>query len=148
MARVTIPAEVERRVRQAARNRCGYCLSEQQYLLARLTIEHIKPRSQFQVNDPHMHDEENLWLSCHSCNGHKSDKTFAVDPSTKALVPIFNPRTQEWKEHFKWSQDGLTVIGLTDVGRAAVSALKLDSDPEALIVRANWISAGWHPPTA
>lgn len=39
-----IPADVERRVRAAARNRCGYCLSPQHLVMARLEIEHIYPR--------------------------------------------------------------------------------------------------------
>jgi hypothetical protein len=43
MARRAIPAETDRRVRQAARNRCGYCLSPQHLVMARLEIEHILP---------------------------------------------------------------------------------------------------------
>jgi hypothetical protein len=43
MARTYIPVEVERRVRAAARNRCGYCLSPQRLVMARLEIEHIIP---------------------------------------------------------------------------------------------------------
>jgi AhpD family alkylhydroperoxidase len=45
MARNYIPVEVERRVRAAARNRCGYCLSPQHLVMARLEIEHIIPDS-------------------------------------------------------------------------------------------------------
>jgi hypothetical protein len=35
---------VRKRVRQAARDRCGYCLSHQRYLLGPLEIEHFVPR--------------------------------------------------------------------------------------------------------
>ncbi|MEC4819046.1 MAG: hypothetical protein SAK29_38095 [Scytonema sp. PMC 1069.18] len=42
MARGYIPVEVERRVRSTARNRCGYCLSPQHLVMARLEIERIK----------------------------------------------------------------------------------------------------------
>jgi hypothetical protein len=45
MVRVYIPVAVERSIRAAARNRCGYCLSPQHLLMARLEIEHIVPRS-------------------------------------------------------------------------------------------------------
>jgi hypothetical protein len=45
MARSHIPLEVERRVRLAAKNRCGYCLSPQHLVMARLEIEHIVPVS-------------------------------------------------------------------------------------------------------
>jgi hypothetical protein len=141
-----IPVDVERRVREAARNRCGYCLSPQHLVMARLEIEHIVPRSAFEQDDPHADDETNLWLACPICNGHKSNKTRAVDPDTEESVPLFNPRTQVWSEHFRWSDDGIRIIGLTSTGRATVGALHLADDPDALQVRANWVIAGWHPP--
>ena len=146
MARVPISPELERRVREAAKHRCGYCLSQQQYMMAKLTIEHIIPRSTFAPDDPAMHAETNLWLSCGFCNGHKSDKTQGVDPMTGETAALFNPRTQVWADHFRWSEDGLRVVGLTATGRATVVALHLDNDPDALTVRANWVSVGWHPP--
>ena len=43
MPRDDIPAEVEWHVRQAARHCCGYCLSPQRLVIARLEIEHIIP---------------------------------------------------------------------------------------------------------
>lgn len=64
MPRNPILSEVEQRVRASARYRCGYCQSQQQYTMAKLTIEHIIPRSVFAADDPKKHAEENLWLSC------------------------------------------------------------------------------------
>jgi hypothetical protein len=43
MARIYIRVEIDRRVRHAARNRCGYCLSPQHLVMAHLQIEHIIP---------------------------------------------------------------------------------------------------------
>jgi hypothetical protein len=114
--------------------------------MARLEIEHIVPRAAFTPDDPAADDESNLWLACPICNGHKSDKTAATDPETGEMVPLFNPRTQRWSAHFHWSEDGIRVIGLTATGRATVVVLHLADDPEALRVRANWVSVGWHPP--
>jgi hypothetical protein len=141
MAGVYIAAEIERRVREAARDRCGYCLSPQHLVMARLQIEHIIPRSKNGTED-----ESNLWLSCPLCNSHKSDRTHAVDPETGATVALFNPRLQHWLEHFRWSDDGLRILGTTPIGRATVLALHLSDDPDALLVRSYWVSAGWHPP--
>jgi len=141
MARIRIPPDVESRVRAAARNRCGYCLGPQHLVMARLEIEHIVPRSQGRSND-----ESNLWLACPLCNRYKGNKTTAVDPETGEEVPLFNPRTQVWSEHFHWSEDGLCIIGLTPIGRATVATLRLSDDPDALEVRSYWILAGWHPP--
>ena len=140
--RRAIPANVDRRVRALARNRCGYCLSPQHLVMARLEIEHIIPLAKSGSDE-----EANLWLACPICNSHKSDKIEATDPDTGDLVPLFNPRTQSWHEHIMWSDDGLRILGKTSTGRATVVTLRLDDDPDALTVRSFWILAGWHPPT-
>ncbi|MGK7873792.1 MAG: HNH endonuclease [Xenococcaceae cyanobacterium] len=141
MARTYIRVEIERRVRAAAGNRCGYCLSPQHLVMARLEIEHIIPISKGGSND-----ESNLWLACPICNRYKSDKTTVVDPETGETVGLFNPRTQVWFEHFQWTEDGLRIVGKTPIGRATVAALHLSDDPDALEVRSYWVMAGWHPP--
>jgi hypothetical protein len=109
--------------------------------MARLEIEHIMPRAKGGTSE-----ESNLWLSCPLCNRFKSDRSEAVDPETGQTVPLFNPRLQNWFEHFKWTVDGLRILGLTAVGRATVAALNLSTDPDAVAVRSYWVLAGWHPP--
>jgi hypothetical protein len=141
MVRVYVPVDLARRVREAARDRCGYCLSPQHLILGRLQIEHLVPRAKGGATE-----EANLWLSCPLCNNFKGDRTQASDPETGETCPLFNPRTQSWAEHFRWSDDGLRIIGLTPVGRATVEALHLSDDPDAVTVRSYWILAGWHPP--
>jgi hypothetical protein len=141
MGRAYIPVETERRVRAAARNRCGYCLSPQHLVMARLEIEHIIPIAKGGANH-----ESNLWLSCPLCNRSKGDRTEAQDPESGETVPLFNPRLQAWFEHFRWADDGLRIVGLTPIGRATVAALHLSDDPDALEVRSYWLLAGWHPP--
>jgi hypothetical protein len=141
MPRDYLPVDLVRRVREAARHRCGYCLSPQRLIMARLEVEHIIPRAKGGSDD-----ESNLWLSCPLCNRHKSDRTHAIDPETSVEVALFHPRQQRWSNHFRWSLDGLRILGLTPTGRATVEALHLDNDPDALVVRSYWVLAGWHPP--
>lgn len=86
MPRSSIPQEIIRRVRQSARNRCGYCLSPQQLVMARLEIEHIVPLSKGGTDD-----ESNLWLACPISKRYKSDKISAVDPLTGENLALFNP---------------------------------------------------------
>jgi hypothetical protein len=43
MSRPRIPEEVCERVRKQAGNRCGYCLSRQEYVWGTLEVEHIIP---------------------------------------------------------------------------------------------------------
>jgi hypothetical protein len=109
--------------------------------MARLELEHIIPLAKGGSDD-----EENLWLACPICNGHKSDKIDAADPETGERAPLFNPRTQVWSEHFTWTDDGLRIVGKTPAGRATVIALRLSDDPDAILVRSYWVLAGWHPP--
>ena len=109
--------------------------------MAPLEIEHIIPLAQGGTNV-----ETNLWLACPLCNSYKSDKTTGIDPATGQTKPLFNPRTQRWSEHFRWSEDGIRIIGLTPTGRATVTVLQFNDNPYALAVRANWVLAGWHPP--
>ena len=81
MARPYIPIEVERRVRVTGRNRCGYCLSPQHLVMARLEIEHIIPLAKKGSNN-----ESNLWLACPLCNRYKSDKMTGIDPETGEIT--------------------------------------------------------------
>lgn len=128
------------RVRAAAGHRCGYCLAPQRYVLQVLEIEHIIPSAKGGTTA-----EENLWLACRLCNNAKGIKTQWLDPATNRRVALFNPRTQQWRIHFMWSEDSVRVIGRTACGRATVEALNLNNEI-ALAVRQNWIRAGWHPP--
>lgn len=136
----TIPDALRARVRAQAGNRCGYCLARQEYVPWTLEVDHIVPKSKGGTDD-----EENLWLACHSCNLFKSDQTHARDPLTGRRVGLFNPRRQQWKQHFRWSDGGVFIIGRTACGRATVVALNLNN-LVAVTVRRNWIAAGWHPP--
>jgi hypothetical protein len=129
-----------RRVRERAGHRCEYCLSHQDYVLGRLQIDHIQP-----VAKGGLDDEENLCLACELCNQYKWTKTHGRDPDTGQEVVLFHPRRQRWSDHFAWRAEGAEITGLTPCGRATVSALSLNNQL-AVIVRRNWIKAGWHPP--
>src|SRR5690606_25016532 len=121
-------------------DRCGYCLSPQKLVLGQLEIEHLIPRALGGKDE-----EDNLWLACRMCNGYKGKQIKAIDPQTEQPAALFNPRKQKWSDHFMWSEDGSMIIGLTPTGRATVDALQLNN-PIAIIVRLEWVSAGWHPP--
>jgi hypothetical protein len=136
-----IPEEMRDRVRLLARNRCGYCRSLQHLVLGPLEIDHIQPTSQGGLDD-----ETNLWLACRMCNNFKSDQTEALDPQTNQRVPLFNPRLQEWADHFSWDADGVHILGRTACGRATILALQLNH-AIAVTVRSYWVAAGWHPPS-
>lgn len=131
---------IKERVRQRAKNRCEYCLSHQEYILGRLQIDHIQPIAKGGTNT-----EDNLCLACELCNQYKWTQTEGIDLESGEVVSLFNPRKQQWKENFAWTSDGINIIGTTACGRATINALRLNNNL-AIIVRKNWVQAGWHPP--
>jgi hypothetical protein len=103
-------------------------------------VEHIMPRSRGgQTVD------SNLALSCPNCNLHKSARITAFNSATDVEVPLFNPRTDAWQEHFAFSADHAHIIGLTPIGRATVAALCFNN-PEHVDARHLWVAGGWYPP--
>ena len=135
-----IAEATRRRVRERAGNRCEYCLNHQDYVLGRLQIDHIQP-----VAKGGSDDVDNLCLTCELCNQYKWAKTHARAPDTGQEVALFHPRRQRWSDHFAWRAEGEEITALTACGRATISALSLNNQL-AVIVRRNWIKAGWHPP--
>ena len=141
MSHTFISKTTRERVASEARYRCGYCQTRQDVVGMPLHIEHINPKAAGGSSKI-----ENLWLACPLCNNYKGTQTHATDPESGKRVPLFNPRVQEWPVHFRWSDDGTDVVGLTPVGRATVIALKLNRSPLRR-ARRRWVKAGWHPPT-
>ena len=135
-----IPEALRQRVAESARFRCGYCLTSQRVIGPLLEIDHIVSQARGGT-----HDEDNLFLACPMCNSHKADRIEAVDPESAATVPLFNPRTEQWDDHFEWTEGGTVIRGKTPKGRATVAALNM-SHPDIVAARRLWVIAGWHPP--
>ena len=72
------------------------------------------------------HDFANLALACRSCNLRKGTAQRARDPEAGQIVPLFNPRTDDWGEHFAVDLDSFSIEGLTAEGRASVRRLGLN----------------------
>ena len=87
-----------------------------------------------------------MYYLCMFCNEFKGPRTHAPDPLTGEQTPLFNPRQQSWAVHFAWNEQGTHIIGLTAVGRATVTALRLNN-PDIVGARTFWVQAGWHPPS-
>ena len=66
-----------------------------------------------------------------------------MDPQTKNEVPLYNPRKDNWNEHFQWQ--GVRMVGLTATGRTTVEALDMNR-PIILAIREEEASLGRHPP--
>jgi hypothetical protein len=140
MSETRVPKGLRRLVTEQAKHRCGYCLTSEYVVGTPMEIDHILPESLGGLTE-----EENLWLACSLCNDHKGDRIAALDPETGEIVRLYNPRFQDWHEHFTWNEASDRIIGLTPVGRATVIALNVNR-PSLVRARQLWSIAGWHPP--
>lgn len=135
--------KVSQAIREAvtlrAQGFCEYCQAAEENLV-QMEVDHILPLKKGGHND-----FDNLCLACRSCNSHKYDFIVGLDIETGTMQPLFNPRQDVWDEHFAWSEDGLTVIGLTPVGRATIARLQMNHW-RMVRSRRRWIGVGWHPP--
>jgi 5-methylcytosine-specific restriction endonuclease McrA len=104
------------------------------------TIDHIFPETRGGGDG-----FDNLCFCCFWCNVYKQAHIEGLDPRTKRLVPLFNPRTQRWDEHFRWSSTFTRVLGRTAVGRATVEVVRLNR-PRLVRARKVWAHHGLHPP--
>ncbi len=125
---------------QTANYRCEYCKTSSRLTGMPLIMEHILPRSLGGTDE-----RSNLAASCYRCNEFKGAKTEALDPETQQLVPLYNPRDQDWLAHFIWGNGGTHVIGITPIGKATVIALRLNND-NIVAARSIWLEFSWHPP--
>ncbi len=132
-------------VRKRACGQCEYCHSLERTQATPFTIEHLFPRSLGGGDE-----SENLAIACQRCNLRRYNFITAIDPETGEEFPLFNPRLQNWSEHFIWSADGLRVKGQTPIGRATCQRLDMNDDfhDDGFIQRSRslWVSVGWHPP--
>ena len=135
-----IPRALRQRIIDVAHGRCEYCRTPQEMTLATFHLDHIIPRSAGGTTT-----FENLCLSCPLCNQFKHGVLRARDADTGRLVRLFNPRRDRWRTHFRWSDDGTQIIGLTARGRVTVTVLRLNN-PIALRARSFWVASGLHPP--
>ncbi len=58
------------------------------------------------------------------------------------MHPLFNPRANNWHEHFAWN--GANLVGITPIGRATVAVLKIN-DADYVSVRESLIAGGEFP---
>lgn len=142
---MTISIANRQRIRQRAQFLCEYCHSSEEASTSLFTFDHLTPQS-LGGNDT----ENNLALACHRCNGRRYNFVDGIDPETQITFPLFNPRKNDWSEHFTWSADGQKILAITSIGRATLKRLDMNDDwhDDGSIQRARrlWIRGGWHPP--
>ena len=141
-----ISDEVKRAIRERANYVYEYCHSSERLSANRFTADHVIPKSLGGSDEI-----DNLALACRRCNERRYNFVAGVDPETQAIVPIFNPRKQDWRDHFVWVGQGVVIEGITPTGRTTCIRLDLNDTryPENDLIRETrrfWIKTGLHPP--
>ena len=133
-----MPSNISKHLRQFVAERadyiCEYCRLPQTVALHKHEPDHIIP---FQHGGET--EQSNLALACMRCNRYKGPNIASYDPTTGKLVPLFNPRIQNWENHFELK--GAIIQPITPEGRVTVKILHLN-DEYRVVERLRLIEAG------
>ena len=132
-----IPASVRKLVIQRARFRCEYCLVHEMYASFVHEVDHVIAKKHGGTDTL-----DNLAYACAQCNRFKGSDIASIDPETGFLIALFNPRTQDWQNHF--SLNGFVIQPLTATGRSSVRLLQLNQI-DRLLLRQELLSQGRYP---
>jgi hypothetical protein len=104
---------------ERAAHRCEYCRVPEYLSGFDYHIEHI-----IGVQHGGTNTLDNLAYCCPICNWKKGPNISTILKMGGALIPLFNPRTQNWFTHFE-SNNG-KIFPLTLIGEATIKLLELN----------------------
>ena len=106
-------------VRDRARRRCEYCQMPEDRDVQPFQVDHIRATKHSGLTSL-----QNLAWSCLPCNVFKGPNVAGYDPESDSLQPLFNPRRDDWSDHFEWT--GAELVGLTPIGRTTIQVLRIN----------------------
>jgi hypothetical protein len=105
-----------------AGHRCEYCHLPQAGSVLPHEIDHIRAKKHHGPTTL-----QNTCLSYAYCNSAKGSNVAGYDPESGELVALFDPRADDWEDHFRWN--GAVLVGLSATARATIDVLRInDSD--------------------
>jgi 5-methylcytosine-specific restriction endonuclease McrA len=140
MSERRVPVALRREVGERASGLCEYCRCPASFSSNPFAVEHVIPKVRGGDSTT-----DNLALSCQGCNNHKYDKVEGIDPTGGILVRLYHPRHDRWRDHFAWSDDFTSIVGVSPTGRATIVALRLNRE-SVVNLRKLLIRVGKHPP--
>src|ERR1700686_4499325 len=91
-----VNAALRAEVVSRAKRQCEYCLVSEDLRLLKHEIDHV-----IAIKHGGETTAGNLALSCTVCNKHKGTDLASIDPETGEMQRLFNPRRDQWREHFR-----------------------------------------------
>ena len=116
---------------------CEYCQIPQRFFTELFQIEHIVARQHRGLTI-----ESNLAIACSRCNLHKGPNLAGIDPLSNTLIRLFNPRIDDWSEHFQQVHSG-EIVGKSAIGRTTAYVLGMN-DSRRIDLRAAIIALEKH----
>jgi hypothetical protein len=133
-----VDPELRAAVARRADFRCEYCLIHEDDAAFSHEVDHVISRQH--GGETTM---DNLAYACLICNRFKGPNVSSVNASG-AVVPLFNPRTQPWADHFRLV--GAVIQPLTATGEATAKLLRLNA-VERVVERTVLQRLRRYPPT-
>src|SRR5262245_63272033 len=130
---------LEELVWQRANRCCEYCQMPQEFEDLVFQIDHV-----IAISHGGPTQASNLCLACFSCNSFTGTNLAGIDPKTKKVVTLFNPRRHKWVRHFHW--DGPVLLGRTPTGRTTIATLRINLN-HRIATRQALIDEGVFPPS-
>jgi HNH endonuclease len=124
-------------VRERASRRYEYCrLHEDDADFLSFHVEHVVAKQHGGTDDPDL-----LCYACSECNWSKGPNLSGFFGGK--IYPLFNPRKQSWKRHFRWER--ATLIGKTKTGKVTVRVLNIN-EPSRVMLREHLLLEGRFQP--
>ncbi len=125
-------------VRRRAAGLCEYCRIPEAAFRRPFHIEHVIARQHGGLTEL-----DNLALACWACNLKKGPNLTGLDPQSKRITPLFDPRKDRWADHFASSVGtsvalGIEIRGLTAVGRTTVIVLGMNTEMRQMVRYELW----------
>jgi len=110
---------LRKEMRERAKGCCEYCLLPEAQAFFPHEPDHI-----IATKHGGQSTTDNQALACFDCNRFKGSDIASIDPDGHKLTQIFNPRIEEWTEHFSVAA-GLISPRIA-IGRVTAITLKLN----------------------
>jgi hypothetical protein len=114
-----VPVKLRRFVVRRASGLCEYCLVHEDDTFFGCQIEHVISEKHGGPTAP-----QNLAYACVFCNRFKGSDIGSISPRTGQLCRFFNPRIDEWSDHF--SLEGVVIRPRTEIGEVTALILALN----------------------
>jgi hypothetical protein len=125
---------IRQQVSQRANQRCEYCRKPEGVSQYSHHVDHI-----IALRHGGTSSLDNLAWACFQCNSTKTTDIASYDSETKQLTPLYNPRNQEWDDHFVVR--GSVIEGKTPVGRVTTVRILQMNHPDQVETREHLIKA-------